>query len=114
MIFFSMGGCTLGKFNSMGGGHMNLSDYMGGRGLWKFNSMGGGVEKKVPSSPPPPPPQVFFSGIALSVNFLFCSVCSVYMSTSKTNWVCWILLAYIISKYSYIKMFSPAPAWSFS
>ena len=41
------------KFNSMGGGHMNLSDYMGGRGLWKFNSMGGGVEKKVPSSPPP-------------------------------------------------------------
>ena len=49
-----MGGCTLGKFNSMGGGHMNLSDYMGGRGLWKFNSMGGGVEKKVPSSPPPP------------------------------------------------------------
>ena len=52
MIFFSMGGCTLGKFNSMGGGHMNLSDYMGGRGLWKFNSMGGGVEKKVPSSPP--------------------------------------------------------------
>ena len=48
-----MGGCTLGKFNSMGGGHMNLSDYMGGRGLWKFNSMGGGVEKKVPSSPPP-------------------------------------------------------------
>ena len=39
------------KFNSMGGGHMNLSDYMGGRGLWKFNSMGGGVEKKVPSSP---------------------------------------------------------------
>ena len=56
-----MGGCTLGKFNSMGGGHMNLSDYMGGRGLWKFNSMGGGVEKKVPSSPP----QVFFSGIAL-------------------------------------------------
>ena len=30
-----MGGCTLGKFNSMGGGHMNLSDYMGGRGLWK-------------------------------------------------------------------------------
>ena len=53
MIFFSMGGCTLGKFNSMGGGHMNLSEYMGGRGLWKFNSMGGGVEKKVPSSPPP-------------------------------------------------------------
>ena len=52
MIFFSMGGCTLGKFNSMDGGHMNLSDYMGGRGLWKFNSMGGGVEKKVPSSPP--------------------------------------------------------------
>ena len=41
------------NFNSMGGGHMNLSDYMGGRGLWKFNSMGGGVEKKVPSSPPP-------------------------------------------------------------
>ena len=61
MIFFSMGGCTLGKFNSMGGGHMNLSEYMGGRGLWKYNSMGGGVEKKVPSSPP----QVFFSGIAL-------------------------------------------------
>ena len=59
MIFFSMGGCTLGKFNSMGGGHMNLSDYMGGRGLWKFNSMGGGVEKKVPSSPPPPP-GIFF------------------------------------------------------
>ena len=51
------------KFNSMGGGHMNLSDYMGGRGLWKFNSMGGGVEKKVPSSPP----QVFFSGIALTL-----------------------------------------------
>ena len=61
--FFFMGGCTLGKFNSMGGGHMNLSDYMGGRGLWKFNSMGGGVEKKVPSSPP----QVFFSGIALTI-----------------------------------------------
>ena len=62
MIFFSMGGCTLGKFNSMGGGHMNLSDYMGGRGLWKFYSMGGGVEKKVPSSPP----RYFFSGIALT------------------------------------------------
>ena len=51
-FFFLMGGCTLGKFNSMGGGHMNLSDYMGGRGLWKFNSMGGGVEKKMPSSSP--------------------------------------------------------------
>ena len=66
--FFFMGGCTLGKFNSMGGGHMNLSDYMGGRGLWKFNSMGGGVEKKVPSSPP----QVFFSGIAHTRYYNFC------------------------------------------
>ena len=27
------GGCALGKFNSMGSGHMNLSNYMGGRCL---------------------------------------------------------------------------------
>ena len=70
-----MGGCTLGKFNSMGGGHMNLSDYMVGRGLWKFNSMGGGVEKKVPSSPP----GIFFwnspEGYGAFLRLFACSCC---------------------------------------
>ena len=47
---------ALVKFNSMGGWHMNLSDYMGGWCLWKFNSMGGGIKKSAISPPPPPPP----------------------------------------------------------
>ena len=78
--FFFMGGCTLGKFNSMGGGDMNLSDYMGGRGLWKFNSMGGGVEKKSAFFPP----QVFFSGIALTPFILFSKIYISNESIAKT------------------------------
>ena len=74
--FFSMGSCTLGKFNSMGGGHMDLSDYMGGRGLWKFNSMGGGVEKKcLLPPPPPPPPGIFFWNSPNHLLWLLSLVC---------------------------------------
>ena len=58
----------------MGSWFTKLSNYMGGCCLGKLNSMAGWVEKRVPSSSP----RCFFSGIALSSKrhqFFLC-VCS--------------------------------------
>ena len=57
--FNSVGGHTLGTLNSMCSRCMKVFKSIGGWSLWKSNSMGGGVRKKVLSSPHP----YFFSGI---------------------------------------------------